>query len=133
MYAGLTIHIRVGMRSSAGTLFTGPIPALTYMSTHQECLALSAMRDGGDPLLWVAVEEGIIDCSDAVPGALNDATRMKAVTEHCEKWGIKSTRTAAKTATKRDKIQRVSNNEKTLTEQVTVQILPYLMRLRGKH
>jgi hypothetical protein len=42
---------------------------------------------GGDPLLWLAVESGIIQCSDAKPGALSDKNVMRALTEWMRKHG----------------------------------------------
>jgi hypothetical protein len=42
---------------------------------------------GGGPLLWVAVEEGIIDCASAGPGALRGEV-FKKVLLACEKRGL---------------------------------------------
>ncbi|MEI6841197.1 MAG: hypothetical protein WCK53_08020 [Methanomicrobiales archaeon] len=47
---------------------------------------------GGDPLLWIAVESGIIRCDEARPGALKDREKMEALTQELIKRGYPVTR-----------------------------------------
>ena len=50
---------------------------------------------GGSVLEWIAVNEGIIDCADAVPGALRGERFWQVLEVAHEKYGL-DTRTAAK-------------------------------------
>lgn len=50
---------------------------------------------GGSVLEWIAVSEGIIDCSEAVPGALRGEKFWQVLEVAHEKYGL-DTRTAAK-------------------------------------
>ena len=44
---------------------------------------------GGGALMWIAVNEGIIDCSDAIPGVLRGETFQKTLSVAVEKYGLK--------------------------------------------
>lgn len=51
-----------------------------WVNPVKNCWHCFRHGSGGGPLLWVAVEDGLIDCSDAGPGALQGET-FKAVLE----------------------------------------------------
>ena len=44
-------------------------------------------NSGGDPLLWIAVESGIISCDEARPGVLKDRVKMEALNQELIKRG----------------------------------------------
>jgi putative DNA primase/helicase len=45
-----------------------------WLNPSKNCWHCFRHESGGGPLQWLAVEEGIIDCSEAVPGALRGKT-----------------------------------------------------------
>jgi hypothetical protein len=49
-------------------------------------------NSGGDPLLWIAVESGIISCDEARPGVLKDRDKMEALNQELIKRGYSVTR-----------------------------------------
>lgn len=46
-------------------------------------------NSGGDPIIWIAVEEGIIDCSEAKAGCLDDRETFIKVIEALKRRGYK--------------------------------------------
>lgn len=59
-----------------------------WVNPSKNCFHCFRHDSGGGPLLWIAVEEGIIRCEEAVPGALRGPV-FKKVLEAVERRGFK--------------------------------------------
>lgn len=59
-----------------------------WISPPKDCWHCFRHDSGGGPLLWIAVEEAIIRCEEAVPGALKGEV-FKEVLEAAERRGFK--------------------------------------------
>lgn len=62
---------------------------------------------GGGPLSWIAVKEGIINCSDALPGALQGDIFKQILQIASEKYGVE-----IKSETKKITIEQIKNQIK---------------------
>lgn len=57
------------------------------INTHKNTWVCRRCNSGGDPITWIAVEEGIIDCSDAHAGCLEDRDTFLQVIEALKRRG----------------------------------------------
>jgi hypothetical protein len=57
------------------------------VNSQKNCFHCWRCNSGGDPLLWIAVESGIISCDEARPGALKDRETMEALIQELIRRG----------------------------------------------
>ncbi|MEM4089960.1 MAG: bifunctional DNA primase/polymerase [Thermoplasmatales archaeon] len=101
-WISLTDLIDLSMFKKSGNHYQGPHPI--HGSTTGMNLSINLEKNswhcfrcnsGGGPLQWIAVQEGVIDCSESVPGALRGAKFWEVLEIAHKKYGL-SAETAAK-------------------------------------
>ena len=66
----------------------GNEPKNFWVNTSKNVWHCFRHETGGGPMLWLAVKLGIIDCDEAVPGALDDTKKFREVLNELEKEGL---------------------------------------------
>jgi hypothetical protein len=86
-----------------GSEFFGPHPVHGseggrnfWVSSVKNCWYCFRCGSGGGPLLWIAVEEGIINCADAGPGALRGEVFKRVLQKAVERGLIEETQVNVK-------------------------------------
>lgn len=85
------------------------------VNTAKNCWYCFRCDTGGGPLLWLAVREGIIDCSEALPGALSGKNKEK---------GLQTFRRADELGLLTKALQTKKKDEPCFADQVAAKIAP---------
>jgi len=80
-----------------------------WVNPSKNCWHCFRHESGGGPLLWLAVEEGIIDCSEAGPGALRGETFKQTLEKAQERGYIQDRQSKEKKPLVLDHINKIED------------------------
>ena|GEM_PF-1906739 len=87
-----------------------------WVNPSKNCWHCFRHKTGGGPLLWLAVEEGIINCEDAGPGVLRGETFKKVLEKAREKGYIKNGETVKPKKTRKVEAEKEEKKKQVMKD-----------------